>query len=119
MTIVKHLAVASIALFAAAPGLAVAGSIKDQVPDAELAAYCSKAGAGTETMASLQLPDGTTLTGSIHCEAEDLVAGDDDDDDDAVDDDEDDDDDEADDGDDGDSGDDDSDDDSEDSDDDD
>lgn len=117
MTIVKQLAVASIALFAAAPGLAFAGSIKDQVPDAELAAYCSEAGAGTETMASLQLPDGTTLTGSIHCEAEDLIAGDDDDDD-AVDDDEDDDSaDDGDDGDDGDSGDDDSDDDSEDSDD--
>ncbi|MHB1103737.1 MAG: hypothetical protein ACYC0C_13380 [Devosia sp.] len=71
-----HLAVASLALFAAVPSLAFAGSIKDQVPDSALSAYCSEAGVGSKTMASIKLSNGTELTGSIHCEPQDLIVGD-------------------------------------------
>lgn len=71
-----HLAVASLALFVAVPSVAYAGSIKDQVSDSALAAYCSETGVGSETMASIKLSDGTKLTGSIHCEQQDLIVGD-------------------------------------------
>lgn len=67
--------VAAVALFGAASGLAQAKSIKDQVPAEALAAYCSQVGVNTETMATITLDANTVLTGTVHCEAEDLQAG--------------------------------------------
>jgi uncharacterized membrane protein YgcG len=60
-------------------GVAQAKSIKHDVPAATLAAFCTEHGVGSETNATLTFDDGRTLTGSIHCEAEDLVASNDDD----------------------------------------
>lgn len=60
-------------------GAAEAKSIKHDVPAAALANYCEVHGLGSETTATITLANGTTLTGTVHCEAEDLlVAGDDD-----------------------------------------
>lgn len=69
-------AVATLALFAGAPSLAFADSIKDLVPESALADFCGTAGIGSETTVSLELADGSDVTGTIHCEAEDLVVGD-------------------------------------------
>jgi len=63
---------------AGASGYAEAKSIKEAVPPSALADFCAEHGVGSETEATLNLTDGTSLTGSIHCEAEDLVAGGDD-----------------------------------------
>ncbi len=63
-------------LLAMAPTATQAEDIKDLVPDAQLADFCSAAGAGTETTATLALADGTTATGTIECEADDLIVGD-------------------------------------------
>ena len=63
-------------LLAMAPTATHAEDIKGLVPDAQLADFCSAAGAGTETTATLALADGTTATGTIECEAEDLIVGD-------------------------------------------
>lgn len=65
-------------MLALSPSAAQAESIKDQVPDTTLAEYCSSVGVGTKTAASLELPDGTKVTGTIECEAEDLIVGDED-----------------------------------------
>jgi hypothetical protein len=73
-------------LLALSPTASQAKSIKDQVSDTALAEYCGTVGVGTETNATITLPDGTTLTGTVECEAEDLVAGSDDSLDDALDD---------------------------------
>lgn len=67
------------AAFVAAAGLAEAKSIKHDVPAATLASFCAEHGVGSESSATFTAADGTTLTGTIHCEAEDLVAGNDDD----------------------------------------
>lgn len=56
----------------AVPSYANADSINDQVPAESLAAYCQEQGVGSETQATLTLADGTSVTGSIECEAEDL-----------------------------------------------
>lgn len=74
-------AVATVALLAGAPSLAFADSIKDLVPESALADFCGNAGIGSETTVSLELADGSDVTGTIHCEAEDLVVGDVDDED--------------------------------------
>lgn len=68
----------AVLLLALAPNAASAKSIKDDVPDAALAAYCSTVPLNSETNASITLQDGTVLTGSVHCEAEDLIVGSDD-----------------------------------------
>lgn len=65
-------------LLALSPTATQAESIKDLVSDAELAKHCSTVGINTETTANVTLPDGTTATGTIHCEAEDLAVGSDD-----------------------------------------
>jgi len=65
-------------LLALSPTAAQALNIKDLVSDTELAEYCSEMGINTETTANVTLPDGTTATGTIHCEAEDLAVGSDD-----------------------------------------
>lgn len=64
-----------------------AEDIKDLVSDSQLAEFCSSAGVGSETTATVTFPDGTTATGTIHCEAEDRIVGGDDspDDDDPLD----------------------------------
>ncbi|RYE38970.1 MAG: hypothetical protein EOP21_11360 [Hyphomicrobiales bacterium] len=67
-----------VAIFGAT-GMAQAKSIKHDVPSAALAAFCTEHGVGSDTKATLSFDNGTSLTGSIHCEAEDLVAGNDDD----------------------------------------
>lgn len=58
---------------------AMADGIKDLVSDETLAAYCATVPLDSETTATLPGLDGTDVTGSIHCEAEDLVVGSDDD----------------------------------------
>lgn len=68
-------AISAFALLVAAPGLSSAKSITNMVKPSSLASYCEKAGAGTETTATVELPDGTKVTGTIHCEAEDVAAG--------------------------------------------
>lgn len=73
-------------LLALSPTASQAESIKDKVSDTALAEYCGTVGVGTETNAKITLPDGTTLTGTVECEAEDLIAGSDDSLDDALDD---------------------------------
>ena len=72
----KSLLIATSVLAIAAVWSGAAGassSIKDSIPPADLAAYCAAAGVGTETIATFTLSDGTVLTGSVHCEAEDLA----------------------------------------------
>ena len=50
--------------------------IKDKVPDALLAQYCTGKDYVTANQVSLMLPDGSTITGTITCAAEDLIVGD-------------------------------------------
>lgn len=57
---------------------AIASGIKDMVSDETLAAYCATVPLGSETTATLPGLDGTEVTGTIHCEAEDLIVGSDD-----------------------------------------
>lgn len=78
----------ALALAIAVPSLATAKSIKHLLTPESLAEYCQIAGVDTETTTTVTLPDGSALTGSIHCESEDLPgAVDDDSSDDDVDDD--------------------------------
>ena len=71
-------AVSALALVAGAPNLAIAKSIKDMITRESLVQYCTTAGVDTETTATVQMPDGSTVTGTIHCESEDMtLAGDD------------------------------------------
>ena len=76
----KVTAATSLAIVALAmsPAIATAKSIKNQVPEAALAAYCATVPVDSETSATITLDDGTVLNGSIHCEAEDLIIGSDD-----------------------------------------
>lgn len=53
-----------------------AQDIKDKVPDALLAQYCTGKDYVTANQVSLMLPDGSTITGTITCAAEDLIVGD-------------------------------------------
>lgn len=64
-------------LLALSPTAAQAEDIKDMVSDTQLAEFCNKAGVDTETTAQLTV-NGQTVIGTIHCEAEDMVAGSDD-----------------------------------------
>jgi len=57
---------------------AMADGIKDLVSDQTLAAYCATVPLDSETTATLPGLDGTDVTGTVHCEAEDLVVGGDD-----------------------------------------
>ena len=77
----KVTAATSLAIIALAmsPAIATAKSIKNQVPEAALAAYCATVPVDSETSATITLDDGTVLNGSIHCEAEDLIIVDTDD----------------------------------------
>ena len=50
---------------------AEAKSIKSQIPRDAVVAFCTTAGPGEQT-GQFTLPDGTTITGSIACEGEDL-----------------------------------------------
>lgn len=54
--------------------LALAESIKEQVPSSVVTAYCQSAGLG-EHMATVTLADNTTLTGSVDCEAGNMGSG--------------------------------------------
>lgn len=71
-----YVAVATIALFAGAPSLASAASVKELVSESALADFCSNAGIGSETAVSVELSNGSNVSGTIRCEAEDLVVGD-------------------------------------------
>jgi len=71
------IAVSILTVAIAAPQLANAKSIKNLVSHASLAQFCADAGVDTETTATVTLPDGTTVTGTIHCEAADVPGGDD------------------------------------------
>lgn len=72
------LATSALSIVALWSGSVGAADIKDLIPAADLAAYCATVGIDTETTATFTLADGTVLTGSVHCEAEDLVVGGDD-----------------------------------------
>lgn len=64
------------ALAASQPALA--RSIKSSMSDSALASYCASVGVGTHTRTSITLPDGSVVSGTVHCEAEDLIVGSDD-----------------------------------------
>ncbi len=57
---------------------ALARDIKQYLSDSDLASYCAKVGVDTHTSASVTLSDNTVVSGTIHCEAEDLIIGSDD-----------------------------------------
>lgn len=59
-------------LVAGAPA-AMAADIKDKVPPDLLAQYCIGKDYVTENQVSLMLPDGSTISGTIICAAEDLT----------------------------------------------
>ena len=67
--------VALLLAFAAMP--AEAKGIKDSLSDQELATVCTELGLGEHKGVTVTTGD-TTLTGSVHCEAEDLIVGSDD-----------------------------------------
>ncbi|MEQ1899905.1 MAG: hypothetical protein ABL866_04140 [Devosia sp.] len=69
-------ALSIVALWSAGAGAAEIN--KDLVPAADLAAYCAIAGIDTHTTATFTLTDGTVLSGTVHCEAEDMIVGSDD-----------------------------------------
>ena len=66
-------AVAAVALMAVAPSLVQAKSIKSQLTPDQIATYCAEAGANTDTTTSVDLGNGKTASGSIHCAAADLT----------------------------------------------
>lgn len=49
--------------------------IKDLVSDETLASYCGTVPLDSETTATLTALDGSTVTGTVECEADDLVVG--------------------------------------------
>lgn len=51
----------------------MAADIKDKVPPDLLAQYCTGKDFVTENQVSLMLPDGSTISGTIVCSAEDLT----------------------------------------------
>lgn len=57
---------------------AMARGIKDYMSDSDLAAYCATAGVDTHTQTSVTLKDNSVVSGTVHCEAEDLIVGSDD-----------------------------------------
>ena len=57
---------------------AMARDIKDYLSDSDLASYCASVGVDTHTETSVTLKDNSVVTGTIHCEAEDLIVGNDD-----------------------------------------
>ena len=71
-----YMAVATVALLAGAPSLASAKSVKELVSESTLADFCSDAGVGSDTAVSVELSDGSSVSGTIQCEEEDLVVGD-------------------------------------------
>ena len=70
--------ISALALVAASPSLAMAKSIKNLVTHDSLASLCSSVGVNNEVTAEVTLPNGDKVTGTIDCEAEDMVAGSDD-----------------------------------------
>jgi len=52
---------------------ALAEDIKDKVPPDLLAQYCIGKDFVTENQVSLMLPDGSTISGTLTCAADDLV----------------------------------------------
>ena len=72
------IAASALALIAGAPNLAIAKSIKDMISHDSLVQYCTTNGIG-EYNVSVTLPSGETVTGTLHCEAEDLAGAADDD----------------------------------------
>lgn len=57
---------------------ALADGIKDYMSDRDLAAYCATVGVDTHTQTSVTLRDNSVVSGTVHCEAEDLIVGSDD-----------------------------------------
>lgn len=75
---ISLVSVATLLVAMAATQPALARGIKDYLSDADLAAYCASVGVDTHTQTSVTLPDNTVVTGTVHCEAEDLIVGSDD-----------------------------------------
>ena len=65
-------AVAAVAIFAVAPSLVQAKSIKAQLTPEQIATYCAQAGANTNTTTSVDVGNGKMVSGSIQCTATDL-----------------------------------------------
>jgi hypothetical protein len=57
---------------------AMARSIKNRMSDSTLASYCASVGVDTHTRTTLTFADGSVVSGTVHCEAEDLIVGSDD-----------------------------------------
>lgn len=76
---IKRITFASIAaiLVAMMPAAAQAEDIKDLLTDADLAALCTAAGVGKQATGSVTL-QGTVVSETFTCEAEDLIVGEDD-----------------------------------------
>lgn len=70
--------ISALALLAASPSLAVAKSIKHLVAPDSLASLCGSVGVDREVTAQVTMPNGDKVTGTIHCEAEDMTPGSDD-----------------------------------------
>jgi hypothetical protein len=75
---VSFVSVTALLVALAASQPAMARSIKNYLSDSDLASYCASVGVDTETSASVKLQDNTIVSGTIHCEAEDLIVGNDD-----------------------------------------
>ena len=75
---VSFVSVTALLVALAASQPAMARSIKNYLSDGDLASYCATAGIDTHTQASVTLKDNSVVSGTIHCEAEDLIVGNDD-----------------------------------------
>lgn len=65
--------VALVHAMSAVPALAD-DTINSQLTNGQLVAFCATAGIGTEKPAEITLPDGTTSTGTVSCDADALNA---------------------------------------------
>lgn len=70
--------ISALALVAASPSLAMAESIKDLVSPRSLAKLCRSVGVNNEVTAEVTMLNGDKVTGTIDCDAEDMIAGSDD-----------------------------------------
>lgn len=66
-------AFAAIAVMAVTPSLVLAKSIKSQMTPQQIATYCAQAGANTDTSTSMDIGNGKTVSGSVHCTGNDLM----------------------------------------------
>ncbi len=66
--------VALVHAMSAMSALASDNTINDRVSNAQLVAFCSDAGVGTDKTAKVTFPDGSTVTGKVDCGSEAFAA---------------------------------------------